>query len=250
MAKQKEFKVFSRRQPIYNSFKVIMRRVFKKPTIINLAGEIEDKSIIVSNHSNKSGPPCLDLYFPKKTAKWGAYQMFGNYKSRKEYLRDVLYIQKCGKKPGFKTSFVSSILAMLNPLIYKGMWMMPSYPDSRLKKQLKDSMTVLDANIPVMIFPENSYGGYKDVLTDFFPGFVMLSMAYYRQTGIDLPIYPIHYCVRKRILVIDKPMYVQEMVKEGLDRYQIANRYRDAVNKLYYEYVENAPDKPVKQKNK
>ena len=242
--KKKDFRLFKTRQPVYKPFKAtIMRLIFKKPEIINLAGEIENKSIIVVNHSNKSGPPCLDMYFPKKTAKWGAYQMFGNYKSRKGYLRDILYIQKCGCKPGFRTSLKASILGFLNPLVYKGMWMMPTYPDGRLKETIKNSCTVINADIPVMVFPENSNDGYKDVLTEFFPGFVMLAMAYYRQTGVDIPIYPTYYSIKKRILVIGKPLFVQDMVKEGLDRYQIAERYCNAVNELYFKYVENAPEK-------
>lgn len=235
--KQKEFKIFSRRQPVYKPFRVIMRMIFKKPQIINLAGEIPDKCIVLANHSAKSGPPCLDLYFPKKTAKWGAYQMFGNYQSRKAYLRDILYIQKCGKKPGFKTSFIASILAVFNPMVYKGMWMMPTYPDGRFATTLRNSAKVLDANIPVMIFPENSNNGYKDVLTEFFPGFVMLAEKYYRATGEDVPVYPVYYSIKKRIMIIGKPMYVQDMVKEGLDRYQIAEKYCQAVNALYFEYV-------------
>ena len=68
-----EFKVPSRKQPIYKPFKLIMKLFFKKPKeLINLAGDIEDRSIVLANHSAKSGPPSLDLYFPKKTAKWGA----------------------------------------------------------------------------------------------------------------------------------------------------------------------------------
>lgn len=235
--KEKEFKVFSRRQPFYKIMRVFMRMVFKKPRIVNLAGEIADKSIVLANHSAKSGPPGLDLYFPKKTAKWGAYQMFGNFASRKAYLRDVLYIQKCGKKPGFKTSFIASVLGLLSPGIYKGMWMMPTYPDARFSRTLRNSAKILDANIPVMIYPENSNEGYKDVLTEFFPGFVMLAEKYYRATGEDIPIYPVYYSVKKRLMVIDKPLYVQDMVKEGLDRYRIAEKFCGAVNKLYYDYV-------------
>lgn len=214
-----------------------MRLIFKKPQVINLAGEIPDKCIVLANHSAKSGPPCLDLYFPKKTAKWGAYQMFGNYQSRKAYLRDILYIQKCGKKPGFKTSFIASVLAVFNPMVYKGMWMMPTYPDGRFATTLRNSAKVLDANIPVMVFPENSNEGYKDVLTEFFPGFVMLAEKYYRATGEDVPVYPVYYSIKKRIMIIGKPMFVQDMVKEGLNRYQIAEKYCQAVNALYFEYV-------------
>ena len=246
--KQKEFKVFSRRQPIYKPFRVIMRLIFKKPQVINLAGEIPDKCIVLANHSAKSGPPCLDLYFPKKTAKWGAYQMFGNYQSRKAYLRDILYIQKCGKKPGFKTSFIASVLAVFNPMVYKGMWMMPTYPDGRFATTLRNSAKVLDANIPVMVFPENSNEGYKDVLTEFFPGFVMLAEKYYRATGEDVPVYPVYYSIKKRIMIIGKPMFVQDMVKEGLNRYQIAEKYCQAVNALYFEYVADKTEEQTENK--
>ena len=236
--KEKEFKVPSRKQPIYTLFKPFMRLCFKKPVIINLAGQIDDRCIVLANHSAKSGPPGLDLYFPKKTCKWGAYQMFGNYFMRRAYLKDVLYIQKCGAKP-FKAAFMATILGALNQFVYKGMWMMPSYPDMRLIKTLRNSCEVINKDIPVMIFPENSNQGYKDVLTEFFPGFVMLAEKYFKDYGVDLPIYPVYYSVKKRIMVIDKPMYVQEYVKQGLKRDEICKIFCDAVNRLYYDYVEN-----------
>ena len=239
--KKKEFKVPNGKNWFYGLVKAIglFKIVAKKPEIINLAGEIEQKSIVVVNHSNKSGPPGLNLYYPKTTCKWGAYQMFGNYKSRKAYLRDILYIQKCGKKPGFKTSFIASVLGFLNPGIYKGMRMMPSDPDMRLAQTIKNSCKVLDAGLGVMIFPENSNEGYKDVLTEFFPGFVMLAEQYYRSTGVDVPVYPVYYSVKKHVMVIDKPVFVQDLVKQGLNRKQIAEFYCNKVNDLYLNYVIN-----------
>ncbi len=246
--KEKEYKLPNpkKRQPFYAVLKVLMRWVFKKPEILNLAGEIEDKSIILANHSAKSGPPSLDLYFPKKAAKWGAYQMFGNYASRKAYLRDVLYIQKCGKKAGLWTSFKASVLAVVNLWAYKGIWALPSYPDGRFGKTLRYSKQMLDKNVPVMLFPENSNDGYKEVLTDFFPGFVMLAEKYFRAEGVDLPVYPVYYSIPKRFMVIGKPLYVQDFVKEGLDRYQIAAKYCEAVNELYFDYVKEYQPKGQK----
>lgn len=239
MKEKKEFQVPSKKQPVYRVFKVFMRLLFRKPQIINLAGDLPDKSIIVANHSAKSGPPGLDMYYPVFCAKWGAYEMFGNYKSRKAYLRDILYIKKMGKKKGFATSFKAGFMAIFSPYVYKGMKMMASYPDGRLMQTLRNSMQVLDANMSVMVYPENSNSGYKDVLTEFFPGFVMLAEKYYKARGEDVPVYPVHYCVKKRLMVIGKPMYVQDFVKQGMDRYQIANEYCKAVNQLYFDYVEN-----------
>ena len=251
MKKEKEFKVPNGKQPIYSKFKIIMRWIFKKPLIINVSGgEIAKKSIIVANHSAKSGPPSLDLYYPVPSCKWGAHEMFENYKSRKAYLRDILYIKKCKKKPGFATSFKASIMAIFNPWVYKGMRMMPTYPDMRLSKTIKNSVKVLDAGMSIMVFPENSNDGYKTVLTEFFPGFVMLSERYYKHSGEDLPIYPVYYSVQKHIMVIGKPIYMQELVKAGLDRTAITNVYRDAVNQLYFDHVENAPVHNGKSKKK
>lgn len=127
--KKKEFQVPAKTSVFYAAFKnTVMRLLFRKPKIINLAGELPKKGIILANHSAKSGPPSFDLYYPVTCAKWGAYQMFGNFKSRMEYLRDVLYIQKCGKKPGFITSFKAWFMAIFNPFVYRGMRMMPTYP--------------------------------------------------------------------------------------------------------------------------
>lgn len=249
MAKKKEFKVPSRKQPIYSCFKVIMRLIYKRPEIINLAGELPDKAIVVSNHSAKSGPPCLDLYYPKFTAKWGAYQMLGNWKSRYRYLRDVLYIQKLHAKP-FGSTIKAAIMACFSPMVYKGMKMMPSYPDGRLMQTIKNSGKILDANMSVMVFPENSNDGYFDVLTGCFPGFVMLAENYYRTRGEDVPVYPVHYHVKKRLLVIGKPLHVQDFVKEGLDRYQIADRFKEEINNLYYNYVKDYDRKSAKKNKK
>ena len=227
-----------RKHPLWAFLALFVRMKMKRPEIINLAGEIEDKSIIVANHSAKSGPPAFDIYFPTKTAKWGAHEMLGYYSQRKNYLRDILNIKKLKKKPGFMNSFSSAFMGLLNPIPYRGMWIVPTYPDGRLIKTLRYSSELLDKNIPIMVWPENSNDGYKTVLKEFFPGFVMLAEKYYRANGIDLPIYPCYYDVKKRIMIIDKPMYVQDMAKEGLNREQIAQRYCDAVNNLYFEYIE------------
>ena len=238
--KQKEFKVPKGKQPVYSAFKCIMRIIYKKPRVINLAGEVPKKCIIVSNHAAKSGPPALDLYFPVKSCKWGAHQMLGSYSDRKAYLRDILYIKKCGAKPGFKTSFKASIMAVFSKMIYKGMHVMGTYEDVRLFKTINNSVKVLEEDMAVMIYPENSNNGYFEVLTEFFPGFVMLADKYYKKNGEDVPVYPTYYSIKKRIMVIGKPMFVQELYAQGLTREQICEKFKDAVNDLFYEHVQNA----------
>ncbi len=226
----------------YKFLQLFMRRKFKKPEIINLTGgEIADKSIIVINHANKKGPAAIDLRFPKKAAKWGAHQMLDYYSERKAYLRDILYIKKNGKKPGFATSFKASIEAMLSLWPYKGIWVIPTYQDARFIKTLRYSTAMIDQNVPVMVFPEDSNSGYFDVLTKFFPGFIALSEYYYKKNNVDLPIYPCYYSIPKAKIIIDNPIYVQDLVKQGMTREEIAQHYCDAVNRLYLEYVAEKP---------
>ena len=219
-----EFKMPKRRQPVFRLAKGIFKLIYPCKKVINLAGELPDKCIFVANHWAKSGPMALEIHLKKFNVKWGAHEMLGYYSQRKNYLRDILNIKKLKKKPGFMNSFSSAFMGLLNPIPYRGMWIVPTYPDGRLIKTLRYSSELLDKNIPIMVWPENSNDGYKTVLTEFFPGFVMLAEKYYRANGIDLPIYPCYYDVKKRIMIIDKPMYVQDMVKEGLNReYEITS---------------------------
>lgn len=238
MKKEKNYKVPTGRQPVYSAFKLFMRMIFRRPKIINLAGNIEKKSIILANHSNKSGPPCFDLFFPNKCVKWAAHEMFGNYKSRRTYLRDILYLKKC-KASRARAVIMSTLFASVSQFVYKGMKMMPTYTDMRLSKTIKNSISCIDNDISVMVFPEDSNDGYKEVLTDFFPGFVLLADRYYKQKGEDLPIYPVYLHVKKRVMVIGKPIYMQELVAKGMDKFQIAKFYCDKVNELFFSYVKD-----------
>lgn len=250
-SKNQELKVPSGKHFLWPLFRRIVKLVYnKKPKIINLAGELKKESIVVANHSAMSGPPHFELYYPVKTCKWGAHEMFGNHKARTAYMRDILYIKKKHMKPGFKTSLKAWILAWLNPVVYKGMRNLPTYTDGRLGKTIKTSIKAIEQGYSVMVFPENSNEGYFDVLTEFFPGFVMLAQRYFVEKGKDIPVYPVYISVSKHYIVIDKPMFVQDYVNQGMNRYQIAEVFKDKVNELYFKYVKDAEVYDYKKEKK
>ena len=72
----------------------------------------------------------------------------------------------------------------------------------------------------------------------FFSGFVMLAEQYYKKTGEDLPVFPIYYGRKKKKIVVEKPLYVQDFVKQGLKRDEIAEKFRLEVNQLYYDHFQ------------
>ena len=235
-----KFKLPKRKKPIWSAFKAIVKPFYRVDEIVNLAGEIPDKFIAVSNHSAKSGPVALDIHFPKLTAKWGAHEMLEGYGERFKYLRDVFYIKKQGKGR-FGATVKSAVEAVFSPFPYWGMNFIPTYPDARLKRTLDYSMQVLDANMGVLVFPEDSNEGYKEEPNSFFGGFVMLAELYFKKTGEDLPIIPTYYHKKERKIIIGEPQFVQKIKRAGIkSRDEIAEHFRKLVNGLFQKYVKKA----------
>ena len=235
--KTKEYKVPSKKQPVFKIFGKIIGLSYKCE-VESLIDEIPDKAIVVANHSAKQGPMALELNYPKFNVKWGAHEMLGSYKSRFLYLRNVLYIQKLHKSKLFAT-LKAAFEAIFSIYVYKGMKFIGTYPDIRIRHTIENSMKVLDAGATVMIFPENSNEGYFDELVSVFPGFVMLAERYYKKTGEDVPVIPAYYSKKHKKIIVGRPLYVQELVKEGLDRQGVADRFKDEINALYKAYFKD-----------
>ena len=232
---KKTFKVPSEKQPIWKGVSKILKLIYKKPEIINLNDALSKKSIIVANHSAMNGPVVYSLYFPLFHATLGAYQMLGNYKSRFRYLRDVYFVQKRGMKK-FPATLIASFEAIFSIFFYRGMKVLPSYDDARVVTTIKNSIACIDANVPVMIFPEDSSTGYHEKLKSFFPGFVGIAERYRKlHNGEDVNIYPVYYHKKHNKMVIGKPAKLSDY--EGMDRYQIADAFCKKVNDLFEKYV-------------
>ena len=237
MANQKKikWKLPPKRQPIWKVFKGILHPFFYVKNVEFLGEKFPKKCIIVSNHNNKKGPVVYEFSLPVRHATWGAYQMLGSYNMRYHYLRDIFYMQKNSIKK-FKATLRAGFEAIFSIFAYRGIKVIPSFPDARLMKTLQYSMQCLDNNIAVSVYPEDSDEGYFDEMTHFFPGFVMLADVYFKRTGEDLPVFPAYYGRKKKKIVVGKPLYVQELKKQGLNREDIAEKFRLEVNKLYYEH--------------
>lgn len=238
MKKKKDDNVINKKQPVWSGMRRFLKLFFKKPQIISLTGELPNKAIYVANHAAMFGPLVYNLHMPVTVAPWAAYYMMENYKSRFHYLRDVYFMQKRHKSK-FAATFLASFEAALNIYFYRGLRAIPSYPDSRVIKTIRKSMQMLENDIGVLIFPEDSNEGYHEVLTDFFAGFVELAKYYQKKYGQDIPIYPVYYHDKKKVIVIGEPHTLTEYTDKGLDRHEIANEFRDQVNDLFFNYIQN-----------
>ena len=233
---KKKYVYKKRRQPFFKLIGIILRPFVKKPKkIINYNESMETKSILLSTHCGKNGPYCLSQYLPIKHATWGANEMLGKYRVRRKYLKEVLYIQKLHKKK-FPATIKATFEAIFNPFIYKGMSVIPTYNDINFISTLKYSMETLNNDYPILIFPEDSTNGYFIELDKILPGFIQLSERYYKREKIDLPIYPIYYHYKEKLILIGKPFYIQELRSKNMTNDDICEFFKNEINKLYINY--------------
>lgn len=213
-------------------------RTFKhKPEIINLSGEeLQDQAIYLSNHAGANGPITYECFFPKCLTAWGTYEMTGNFKSRWNYLYHVFYQQKLhwGK---FKSFVVATLFAPISRIFYNGAGLIATYRDNRFISSIKTSSKILDANSPLLIFPEDSEKGYANPPVGFNKGFVVMSKLYKKIRNIDLPVYICYFHNLAKRIVVSKPIFVNKMLEEGMSEDQVAEEALKINHKIFNEHI-------------
>ena len=237
MKKKNEYKVKSKRSIPFKMLKGFLKIFTPRPEVVNISDtELADKAIYLMNHAGARGPLVFELYFPKRCSPWGAHEMCGNYKERWNYLYRVFYQQKLhyGK---FRSFFIATIFAVISKWLYGGVGLIGTYHDTRLISTMRNSTAVLNENLGIVIFPEDSTNGYLDVPQAFNEGFIMLAKTYYKRTGEDLPVYSVYYAKKQKKFIIDKPEYINKMIEEGHSETEIADFFLEKCRFLYKEYV-------------
>lgn len=226
-----EYEPPRKKQPVYACFKALLRIFVRKVRTVTLGGELSEPCLYLANHANKMGPMIYSMFFPVYHVNWGASQMLGNYRERYRYLRDILYIKKNGTGRAM-ASFRAFFEAFFSQFVYRGMKLLPTYTDGRLARTVKKSVELLGADISLMIFPENSDEGYKDELTDFFPGFVLVAKGYIKAQGKDIPTRPVYYHKKKRLIVVGEECFLSDF--GAAKKEEVAEAMRLKVNALYH----------------
>ncbi len=225
---------YPKRRPFFNLVLKIGRLIKKRPYILNRNETFQRQAIFISNHSGASGPMNLALFFPSFFIPWGASPMVGNYFSRWKYLYYVFYQQKLGYKK-FRSFFIATLFALISKRLYKGMDLIPTYEDLRLVKTFRLSENFLLDDKPIFIFPEDSSKGYLDHILHYHEGFLAFAEYFFQKHGIDLPIYTVGFSKKKNKMIIEKPMYLQQLYAQGMNRHQAAQHFKDLTNALVIE---------------
>ena len=226
--KEKKFK--QKRKLWYRGMKTIMKIKYKEPKFIYLGEKPTSSSILLSNHEGTDAPMSLEIYCDFPIRFWGTAEMNSGLKRLYKYQTRVYYHEK--KHWNLFLARLFCLLASpLTLLFYKGLNLISTYQDSRLKNTIKESVDAIKKGENVVIFPEKSDGGYYKQLKGFFAGFVLLAKECEKQ-GIDVPIYTCYYKKDKKEYVFDKPILYSELKTLCSSRDEMAEFLVNNCNKL------------------
>lgn len=221
-------------------FKCIAKLLVRKPKFIYLGEKVKPGSIVLSNHAAKDGPLALECYFKDTPFRfWGTHEMNEGLGSVYKYQADIFYHQK-KHWPLWLARIACVIISPITYFFYRGLNLISTYPDHRLRRTFKESIETLQDDQAVIIFPEDSSQGYFDNLLSFHGGFFSLAKICYNK-GMDVPLYVIYYKKKARQVIIDKPMLYSQL--KDFSREEISKKLCDRANELkdmdVTEYLEN-----------
>ena len=228
--KKENKKVKHNRQLWFRNLCKVMKVAIKKSEFQYLGEEIQPGSIILSNHVGTSAPLALELYGPKNIRHWGAHEMNSGLIKLYKYQTKVYYHEKKHWNL-FAARMFCLIASPLTNMFYKGLRLISTYRDHRLKHTIEESVEAIKSGESIIIYPEDSTKGYLDELEGFHAGFVLLAKTCLSK-GIDVPIYVSYYNKKQKKYMIDKPVKYSELVEKYQTKEEICKALCVRCNEL------------------
>lgn len=218
------------RKPWFRFVKKIMRLFIKETEFVYLGEKIEEPTIILSNHVGTSAPLAWELYGNLHFRFWGAAEMNDSLVSLYKYQTRVYYHEK--KHWNLHLARLFCLIASpLTYMFYRGINLISTYRDIRFKKTIDESIKAIEDDKSIIIFPEISDKGYLDVLEGFHQGFTVLGSVLLRK-GKDIPITVAYYKKNEKRYIVDQPVMLSDIFREGTSREEIAKQLCDRCNQL------------------
>lgn len=170
--------------------------------------------------------------------------MCGKFKERWRYLNNV-YFRKKKKRSKFTSFLLATFLTPIMALFYKGMKIIPTYPDQRLLATINTSIDELQAGTSILIYPENSSDGYKEVITELYGGFYSLAKCYNQRTGNDINIVNMYYDRKSNTVIVGEPKSYCSLEQQFEKRNDAVEFFLRDMNGMYFDYI-----LPLRNKNK
>ena len=122
--------------------KFLMKCRYKKPTFLFLGEKPTENSIILSNHEGTDAPMSLEIYCDFPIRMWGVSEMNSGLIPLYKYQTKVYYHEK--KHWNLHLARLFCLIASpLTNLFYKGLNLISTYHDSRLRNTISKSVDAI-----------------------------------------------------------------------------------------------------------
>ena len=186
--------------------------------------------MVLANHVGKKAPVKIELHYPRDFRMWGTYEMTEGFKSAHRYLRTTYYHDK-KHMPKWLAFIIASLAAPFANMFYKGMRIIPTYPDARLMNTMRLSVKTYESGKDIVIYPEDSSHGYDDEIKHFFAGFVSLLDFLYNK-GHDVPVYVTYLNRKTNTFIVNEQIKYSELKNKYSNNEEIAEAMRILMNSL------------------
>lgn len=207
----------------------LVKVFYPKITVEGTENLPRESAIIVGNHTQMNGPICAELYFPGKRKTWCAYQMM-KCKEVPAYAFQDFWSGKPRWTHWFYKA-LSYIIAPLSPCVFTNAHTIPVYHDARLITTFKQTISALQAEENVIIFPE-CYTPHNHIVYEFQDKFVDVAKLYYKRTGKILNFVPLYIAPKLKKIYIGKAIPFCPDNSMEQERSRICNYLMDEITSI------------------
>ena len=216
----------------YICFRVIRYLIwlfYPKITVEGTENLPKEPCVVVGNHTQMNGPICGEIYFPGKRRIWCAHQMM-DFKEVPAYAFEDFWSGK-PKWTHWFYRLLSYIIAPISVCLFNNAQTIPVYYDSRLLTTFKQTVSALQENTNVIIFPE-CYDPYNHIVNRFRDQFISIAKTYYKRTGKALPFVPLYIAPALKKIYIGKPIVFDPDAPIEQERQRICTYLMDEVTNI------------------
>lgn len=207
----------------------LVKVFYPKITVEGTENLPRESAIIVGNHTQMNGPICAELYFPGKRKTWCAYQMM-KCKEVPAYAFQDFWSGKPRWTHWFYKA-LSYIIAPLSACVFTNAHTIPVYHDARLITTFKQTISALQAEENVIIFPE-CYSPHNHIVYEFQDKFVDVAKLYYKRTGKILNFVPLYIAPKLKKIYIGKAIPFCPDNSMEQERSRICNYLMDEITSI------------------
>lgn len=216
----------------YACFRVLRKAidiVYPKITVVGEENLPQEACILVGNHSHAHGPICGELRFPGKRKIWCAHQML--------YMKEVpdyTFQDFWGLKPKWTHWFyrgLSYLIAPLSVCLFRNASVIPVYRDNRLLTTFRQTISALEAEENIIIFPE-CYEPYNNIVYTFQDRYIDVAKLYYKRTGKRLPFVPLYIVPALKQMHIGKPIFFDPEAPIEQERERISHYLMEEITRI------------------